>query len=730
MFRALLGGSVLTLALGAACVRAPERPSDWDEAPTATTIVVPDAGASDATPPPMGNGSLGVDFDDRYTTLATEADVARRRQALITRIWPSGALPTSLPVVTQMTADEVGAAIPANLANLDTSSVLQLDFPNLNPMPPNDTDCGTGMAYLLTPLAAARHRVMILGTGHMNTFDETEAVTGMRNVVQSLLSEGFSVLLVYMPHITPSDATGLTGPGSHDLMFADATDATSYRYFLEPSIVAVNYLASDGAPGGAFSDIAIAGLSGGSWTTTMVAALDTRLRLSIAVAAALPEFIEVSSSMDAEQFVRARLGIGYADLHLMGAVGTALGGASRRQMHVLNRRDDCCFGERQYDDHDGGAGSWQSSIRLTESNVRGALFAMGSAGRYRIEVDEMADHHMVSANILHDVLLAELDDDRKLIGAANAAGAMFYRGATGNLMRRTFPMAGSTAGSTETDTGIGIAGVATVVEGGPNAIDVFARDSQTGGGEANLVHAWLPAGAPPSGWARETLPFFSMSDPAIAAGDGTFDVVALATDGALFHASSGDQTFERVSADPFLGPPAVVRFQGTLHVFARGKDMSLYHFARAGALWVEQALPTVLSGFPAATVCGDVICVAALAPDATAHVGTIDATGAWSGWTTLNASVPLRGTPSIQATGQATGNPGIPIYVSTDHSTVGRFFQPMAGASWTFTDVPAVTTVGSPTAIQLMGGAVISGGQSGALWIHRGTTSPLGGWFD
>jgi hypothetical protein len=728
---------------------APPEPSDAD------------AGAeSPACPPsPDGHASLGSSFDDRQTTLATGADVVARRQALINTIWPCGSLPSSLPVVTQQTVAAVGGAIPANLTNL-APSVLQFDFPTMNPMPPNGTDGGNGMAFLLTPVEAPRHRVVILNTGHVQTFDESEDGTGMRNVVQTLLTENYSVLLMYMPHFTPSDATGTNdGPGNHDLMFSDGvdagtgstyepTDATNYRYFFEPSVIAINFLASDAAPGGAFTDIALAGLSGGAWTTVMMAALDTRPRLSIAVAAGVPEYVEADTTMDAEQFVRGRLGIGYADLHVMGADGTALGGAPRRQTHVLNRRDSCCFGEIEYDSRGGDAGTWQSSMRLFESNVRGALQGMGSAGRYRLEIDEMADHHMVSANSLQNILLAELDDDRKLVGAADSNGDMFYRGVNGNLWRRTFPVGG---GSTETDTGVAIAGVANVAEHGPNTVDVFARDSASGGGGVNVIHYFLPQGQ--TAWSRETLPMFSMSDPGVVSSDGSFDLVALAPDGSLHRYSSTTSAFDLVSANVFLGPPAAVRFQGALHVFARGKDLSMYHFWKtdpaAGTAatpaadpgWAMQPLPVVFSGFPTAAVCGNAICVAALGTDSTVRMGTIDASNAWSGWSGLSATVSFKGTPSIGAVlppptmpgGAAMpsggGPPSGPLYVTTDHGTLGRFIRAMPAGTWTFTDL-ANATVASPTAIQATGGAVISGGQSGALWVHRGTTATLGGWFD
>jgi hypothetical protein len=764
MYRASIVVCVFALSLEACVGTATlENPPGQSPVPddAGTAPEAGDAAASPTCPPSTdAHPSLPSSFDDRFTTVKTEADVLAKRESLIETIWPCGTLPPSLPIVTERSPADVGGAIPANLTNL--GNVFQLDFPTMNPMPPNGTDGGTGMAFLLTPAEAPRHRVVLLGTGHVTTFDEPEQWTNMHDVVQMLLTENYSVLLVYMPHFTPSDTTGLVA-GSHNFMFSDSdnldnpVEATNYRYFVEPSIVAINYLVSDAAPGGAFTDIALAGLSGGGWTTMMTAALDTRARLSVIVSGDMPGYVEAPTTLDAEQFVRSRLGVGDADLHVLGSDGSALGGAPRRQTQVFNRRDDCCFGEREYDTHGGVlADSWQTSVRSMEASVRATLFGADSAGRYRVEVDEMADHHTLSANSLQNILLAELDDDRKLVGAANSNGDLFYRGVNGNMWRRTFPVGGGA--SIETDTGVSIAGVATVTEGGPHQIDVFARDGSTGGGAYNLVHYYLADAQSP--WARETLPAFIMSDPGVVAADGVVDVVMLASDASLWHWSSATQALENVSSNGFFGPPAAVRFQGALHIFARGRDSTTYHFTQSGvtSAWVTQSLPLVLSGFPTASACGQLICVAGLGTDSTARVGTLDAAGAWSGWSSLSAPAALRGTPSIGSTGA-----GIPLYVSTDHGTLGRFLQMTPGGPWMFSDLKDAI-VASPTAFQISAaaqmtgaaqpsgtqappagqtpapttmmappistGAVISGGQSGALWIHRGATSRLGGWFD
>lgn len=680
------------------------------------------------TPEAQVEEALQVTFDDRYTTLATDGDVTTQRALLMTRIWGSSSLPGSFPTATKKTAAQVGAAIPAILSNLDTTSVYQFDFPTLNPMPPNNNAGGTGMAFLLLPVHDPRHRVVILNTGHTNTFDQAESEDGMRNVVQTLLTEGYAVVLMYMPHFTPSDNSDNTK--IHDEMFSDGPgtdephDAKNFRYFVEPSIIAANWLFSGGAPGGPYSDVTYAGLSGGGFTTTVLAALDPRAQISVAIAGNMPGYIETEGSIDAEQYVYGRLGIGYADLYVLGAKGTATAGTGgpRRLTHVLNRFDSCCFGQAaaEYDSHGSTLPSWQNSMRLTERNVRTALYGIGTAGRFRLEIDEMADHHMVSANTLQNVLLAELDGDRRIIGAASTSSPMFYRGLNGNMWRRTFPNGGT---SIETDTGVAIAGVPVVVEGGPHAVDVFVRDAMAErvSGASNLIHYYPASGL--TAWTQENLPGFMLSDPAATAGAGTYDVISLSTEGQLYRLASGAPTFELVNSGTYVGVPAVVRISGKLHVIARGKNLSIYHLYQDGAGWTQQELPAVLSGFPTAAVSGTMLFVAGLGTDSNLYVGTLDSNQVWSGWSQLvgNGSL-FAGSPSFGTNGS-----NLTLFARTATGSVGRFIR-VAG-TWSYADWGGSSVV-SPTALMGSGDAVASGNQAGALWYHAGTPNALGGLFD
>lgn len=74
---------------------------------------------------------------------------------------------------------------------------------------------------------------------------------------------------------------------------------------------------------------------------------------------------------------------------------TSLGAQARgrKQVQILVRRDDCCFGEAQ---HDKNAGmTHAASLREYEGRVRAALDGIGR-GSFRVEIDETAAAHMIS----------------------------------------------------------------------------------------------------------------------------------------------------------------------------------------------------------------------------------------------------------------------------------------------------------------------------------------------
>jgi hypothetical protein len=89
------------------------------------------------------------------------------------------------------------------------------------------------------------------------------------------------------------------------------------------------------------------GISGGGWTTTLVAAIDPRIQVSFPVAGTLPFYLRSSSDRskassnwgDWEQKIPGLYTtVNYLELYILGAYGEG-----RYQMQILNQFDPCCF---------------------------------------------------------------------------------------------------------------------------------------------------------------------------------------------------------------------------------------------------------------------------------------------------------------------------------------------------------------------------------------------------
>jgi hypothetical protein len=250
--------------------------------------------------------------------------------------------------------------------------------------------------------------LVVVHHGHACTLDDDPSPAdigyGLQRTIDALLREGYGVLGVFMPHMRPGDCTG-----GHDAMFQTNTNGSPIRYFLEPTVVSLNYLKSHNRAGRFpnYRGFHMTGLSGGGWTTTIYAAIDPTIRGSFPVAGTIPLYLRSGGSVgDREQYEASFYGIaGYPDLYVLGAHGRG-----RKQVQILVRRDDCCFGEAQHDAQTAGT-PYAEAMRDYEQRVRTTLKGIGS-GTFRLEIDESAPSHMISHNTIEDVVLPELHKAR------------------------------------------------------------------------------------------------------------------------------------------------------------------------------------------------------------------------------------------------------------------------------------------------------------------------------
>jgi hypothetical protein len=304
-------------------------------------------------PPP----SLVNDFEIRLNPAI--------RSRIVDFIWGTPGFPKSLPAAVEPNA-------PPPIASLKHAASVERFTIRMEAGQENTT-------HHLIPRRPNR-QLIVLHHGHSCSFDDG---AGLAEAADAFLAAGYAVLTAYMPHMRPGDCQTLSHAALFDLPLPAGN---ALKFFLEPTAISLNRLKPR------YKQIHMAGLSGGGWTTTLYAAVDPAIRLSFPVAGTMPLYLRANGSIgDKEQWLDPfyRLA-GYPDLYVLGASGPG-----RRQVQILNRRDNCCFGEPQH------GPTYEPSIRAYEARVREAL---GDPARFRVVIDDDAPKHMVSPTAVQLIL--------------------------------------------------------------------------------------------------------------------------------------------------------------------------------------------------------------------------------------------------------------------------------------------------------------------------------------
>jgi hypothetical protein len=355
---------------------------------------------------------------DGEVTLKTAADYEKRRDALIQYIWGSmGAFPGSqLP-------DQVKRNVPSPIGSLRNLGRVDALVVNM------DAGEHTYLHHFIANVPNNRLVIVHQGHGPPCGFGDSKGGDGdwgLVNTIDTLLANGFSVLGKYMPHLLPD---GCDADDPHAKMFAmiKLPRGSVVKFFVEPLTIALNYLRtkskSDGFP--AYLSYDMVGLSGGGWSTTLYAALDPTIQISIPVAGTSPLYMRKYSCFNGEgseagcyngyygdteqDFPPLYRVTGYLDLYALGSHGrVGVGaGSTRKQIQILNRNDTCCFGEREFKGPGTGAGAWESAVRGYETLVAAAVGATGT-GSFKLVIDENAIKHEISRWALANVIMPEL----------------------------------------------------------------------------------------------------------------------------------------------------------------------------------------------------------------------------------------------------------------------------------------------------------------------------------
>jgi hypothetical protein len=332
--------------------------------------------------------------NDSAFRIRTPADIIKIRKEIIRAIWNSDHIPDrsnvtvtsdiasplhSHPVVARVDKIEIPTGIPEKRGSAPVNN----------------------LAYLFVPVKR-NGRLMILHQGHSCTFKDTQDGNKgyrMELTIIGLLSAGYDVLAVYMPLVSDKGCVmEHCSLMNTDLGIRNPRSTFGLRLFLEPAIVSLNYLLKKNR----YRNVNMMGLSGGGWSTTLIAAIDERIQFSFPVAGTMPMYERWGKSEgDVEQFLPQlyRDVAGYPDLYVLGSYGQG-----RKQVQILNLQDDCCFGQQEHNPRR----NYKNDLRAYEQRVKDRLRLLGAPNHYYLVIDTTALAHQISGYALSKVILPEL----------------------------------------------------------------------------------------------------------------------------------------------------------------------------------------------------------------------------------------------------------------------------------------------------------------------------------
>ena len=278
------------------------------------------------------------------------------------------------------------------------------------------------------PALGLSDTVVVWHNGHNSPCEIPGGDPDYDGTIDFLNQAGFDTIALHMPMYQVNSGSGGLPPCAHEYFGVLALEgAPVFRAFIEPIVRAVSFAVARG-----YKKIALAGLSGGGWSTTIGAAVDARIGLSVPVAGSLPcdfaeESVDWEQSCDQPWLVpqsltpppstlapnpafqscthppplphRARVA-NYSTLYALAALEPG-----RAQVQVLHEQDSCCF-------H--GCGR-HDRIRAYGDTVRGAVAGGGAFGT----VVTRGNIHEV--NLRDRVVLATALDEFRRSGAVEQA---------------------------------------------------------------------------------------------------------------------------------------------------------------------------------------------------------------------------------------------------------------------------------------------------------------------
>jgi len=152
------------------------------------------------------------------------------------------------------------------------------------------------------------------------------------------------------------------------------------QHFIEPVIATLDFLDNIFN----YTAVTMVGISGGGWTTTVVAALDTRITKCFLVAGSCPLYLESHSRPDwgnyeanTPELCRT---VNYLKLYVLGGHGK-----SQKQLLLVNKYDACCLSGTK----------WETYKNIVKSRIN----HLGT-GDFGVILDDSHREHIVSPLVM------------------------------------------------------------------------------------------------------------------------------------------------------------------------------------------------------------------------------------------------------------------------------------------------------------------------------------------
>lgn len=203
------------------------------------------------------------------------------------------------------------------------------------------------MAYGIDSNAYHFHAISPNGKTIVYHYGHDGDFIGGKDTIAALLDAGYDVIAFNMPLLGPN-----SGPFTSHNELVNVENGLCL--FAEPIIRTLNHLGQD---------VCMIGISGGGWTTVLVAAMDDRIAKSYPVAGSLPLDLYVAGG-DWEQFQLPSV-MPYRELYAL----------AEHQLAIQNEFDPCCFWGRGLETLEIGE-NWSGIVDSTHREHKISVFAM------------------------------------------------------------------------------------------------------------------------------------------------------------------------------------------------------------------------------------------------------------------------------------------------------------------------------------------------------------------